>query len=206
MVRARKNIKRSSGRKKVSRRKVVNPFADGFTHEPVGKAWDRKKTVRENYAELHLDGDPNAHTSIVASAAAASAPEPLFVGEFSRVGLYFDALFILLASDLEAIKDKLHTPGRKSVNHVGSEEVRPPMQQHTHPVQPHVILLCADGVFGPPRQQIWPRIPSHGQGHPAQLQPVHRHPPAEAPGPPEAVPRRAAAAGCRAGRRRSPGG
>jgi hypothetical protein len=82
MVRAGKNIKRSTGRKTVSRRRVVNPFAKGFTHEPVGQAWDRTKTVKENYAELNLEGDPNAHKALLASAAAISGPEPIFVGPF----------------------------------------------------------------------------------------------------------------------------
>ena len=137
MVRARKNIKRSTGRKKVSRRKIVNPFAKGFTHEPVGKAWDRTKTVKENYAELQLDGDPNAHTSIVAAAATASGPEPLFVGESCVFCAGCNHISTFSGADLEAIKDKLHTPGRKSVNRVGSEEVS------TEPIAPSVHCIYA---------------------------------------------------------------
>ena len=111
MVRARKNIKRSSGRKKVSRRKVVNPFAKGFTHEPVAKAWDRKKTVRENYAEMQLDGDPNAHTAIAASAAAASGPEPLFVGMFIVLLLRFRAFMVIPSQTWKPSRTSCTRPG-----------------------------------------------------------------------------------------------
>ena len=68
------------------------------------EAFDTKLTTAQNYEKLGLENNPNSLEQLKVSAGSDSVATAEFV-------------------DIEAIRAKLHVPGKKSVNHMRQEEV-----------------------------------------------------------------------------------
>ena len=105
MARGSKNLKRRSGRRKVTRRLVSKPYKGGFRDPTMRESFDTKLTTAQNYAKIGLEGNPNGLAQLKGSKSKQAIDSAQFV-------------------DIATIQEKLHQPGKKSVNHMREEEVR----------------------------------------------------------------------------------
>ncbi|CAE7639382.1 NOP16 [Symbiodinium sp. KB8] len=104
MARGSKNLKRRSGRRKVTRRLVSKPYKGGFRDPTMRESFDTKLTTAQNYAKIGLEGNPNGLAQLKGSKSKQAIDSAQFV-------------------DIATIQEKLHQPGKKSVNHMREEEI-----------------------------------------------------------------------------------